>query len=305
MMAGKRGASQNFQDGRRGQNKRRGIKLHASKQDMFSLIAALEDTEETAVPPDPNWPPKPRTNFGYKKDEPMDIHDETSLMDAADRNAELQAAVIHDQLKQENNLMTSYNPDEPLNAYIPEAQTAYQDLEEAKAEYAAIKDEMDRIYKDRLEIARDKMKEAETKLNTVKADMSTTAMEQWLINPTERKFWTVDKLITVKEFREIEKTYDRDAVRRWCFENMPAALEVNWTALERLAEDQDKIGQQKYGAKYLLPMPPIKVVPVNRVEFNIEKVAKLGEIDAAALVEKAMNGVNTKLMVQKDGSDAD
>lgn len=193
----------------------------------------------------------------------------------------------------------NYNPEQSLNEFIPAAKQAVEQFDTADAEYRAIKDEMDRVYGERLETARVKRDEAAAQMETVKSQLKEAAYDHWLLAPDTRKFWTVDKLITVQEKRQIQPEYDRAAVRAWVFQYMPALMEVKWDALEHLVKTMDEIAPSRRTA-LAIPMPPqIQLETVNLVAVNLERVAALGAINTDALIEKATAGVTTPLMVQE------
>jgi hypothetical protein len=196
----------------------------------------------------------------------------------------------------------TYNPEQSLVDLIPEVKRVVAEEAAAVAELKAIQDEINRTFGDKLEAAKARKSLAEQTSAEVKTQFVESARQVWMSDPETRKFFTPHKLVTVKEIREVDPDYDRATVRDWVIQNMPGLLQVNWSALEYLAESLDRLSASKR-ASLAIPMPDeIKVVSVNRVEVNLERVAQLEDIDSAALVEKALEGVNTKLM-EKESND--
>jgi hypothetical protein len=193
----------------------------------------------------------------------------------------------------------TYNPEQSLVDLIPEAKRVVAEEAAAAAELQAIQDEIARTFGDKLEAAKARKSLAVQTSSEVKTQFVEAARQVWMSDPDNRKFFTADKLVTVKEIRAVDPDYDRAAVRDWVIQNMPGLLQVNWSALEYLAESLDKLSPSKR-VSLAIPMPEeIKVVSVNRVEVNLERVAQLEAIDSAALVEKALSKVSTPMMVKE------
>jgi hypothetical protein len=199
----------------------------------------------------------------------------------------------------------SYNPEQPLVDLIPEVKRVVAEEAAAAAELKAIQDEIARTFGDKLEAAKARKSLADQTSAEVKTQFVESARQVWMSDPETRKFFTPHKLIAVKEIRKAEIDEDDEAaVRDWVIQNMPCLLNVNWSALKHLAEAQDKLSSNQR-KNYAIPLPEqVKVVSDNRVEVNLERVAQLEDIDSAALVEKALDGVNTKLM-EKESTNAD
>jgi hypothetical protein len=197
----------------------------------------------------------------------------------------------------------SYNPEQALVDLIPEVKRVVAEEAAAVAELKAIQDEINRTFGDKLEAAKARKSLAEQTTAEVKTQFVESARQVWMSDPERRKFFTPHKLVTIKEIRQAEIAEDAEpAIRDWVIQNMPCLLNVNWSALKHLAEAQDKLSDSQR-KNYAIPLPEqVKVVSVNRVEVNLERVAQLEDIDSAALVEKALEGVNTKLM-EKESND--
>ncbi len=182
---------------------------------------------------------------------------------------------------------TNYNPEQPLVDLLPDVKHAVAEEQAADAEYDAIQAEIQARFGERLEAARQRREFARATSEAVKGQFKETAMQVWATNPAQRKFFTVDNLVTIQAKQQVA-TYDPAAVRAWVFANMPALLDVNFKLLEALTLKVDHIPT------------PLTIETVNVAAVNIERVAALADIQPAVIVEEKINGVSTPLMVKRE-----
>lgn len=213
--------------------------------------------------------------------------------------------------------MKAYNPEQPLLDMLEEVRTVQAELTAAEDEYTELQAEIEKQFGERREAINIRRTEARAQADAIKDRFSREALNVWgTVHAPQnvRKFFTVDNLITVAATDALEWDVHLAEAKRIEDTNTEKADIIRSEVARAKAEFETWVRQmhpgwlipdwkliKKEALAGITPMP-LKVVTDNQVRVNMDKVAALGEIDAAAIVEKATEKASTKLMVQEQAN---